>query len=37
MGFRYAFVAATVISIIGLVLVFLFKESKNQYAAPVPA
>jgi MFS family permease len=38
MGFRYAFVAAIVLSIVGLLLVFLIKNGgKNQNAPPVPA
>jgi MFS family permease len=36
MGFRYAFVAATVLSIVGLALVFMIKDSRPQNADPTP-
>jgi MFS family permease len=36
MGFRYAFVAATILSIVGLALVFMIKDSRPQNADPTP-
>ncbi len=36
LGFQYAFVAATAISIVGLVLVYMIKNGKTSNVAPLP-
>ena len=36
LGFRYAFVASTILSVVGLLLVFIIKESNTQSSQAVP-